>query len=223
MKSNAILLRKTGRSIRDIELRLGIPRSTLSGWFKYLKIARKYRVALFRRWKAALAKARIEAAKWRNAQKQKRLDEAKKAALKIVNSLNFRNKNLLDLALAMLYLGEGAQNDKETSMGNSDPNILRFFINVLNLNYGLDKDNIKCELHLRADQNADAMKKWWAAKLRLSLKNFTYVYFDKRTKGTKTFDHYKGVCLVRCGNVAIQRKLVNIGKEFCNRVTNKRA
>ena len=39
LKPDAIKLRKKGLSIREIELRLGIPRSTLSGWLKDIKLS----------------------------------------------------------------------------------------------------------------------------------------------------------------------------------------
>ena len=38
LKSKAIYLRKQGKSIRDIEESLVIPRSTLSGWFQNIKL-----------------------------------------------------------------------------------------------------------------------------------------------------------------------------------------
>ena len=39
-----------------------------------------------------------------------------------------------------------------------DPLILKFFIKALNKNYGITPNKIKCELHLRADQNPQKLK-----------------------------------------------------------------
>jgi len=65
------------------------------------------------------------------------------------------------------------------------------------------------------------MKRFWAKELKLPIVNFKRVQIDKRTKGSKTYPHYKGVCNIRCGNIAIQRKLINIGNIFCQKTINK--
>lgn len=57
--------------------------------------------------------------------------------------------------------------------------------------------------------------------LPLKKENFYKPYLDQRTKNTITYNSYKGVCLVRCGTVAIQRKLVYIAKQFCASVSVK--
>ncbi len=72
----------------------------------------------------------------------------------------------------------------------------------------------RCELYLRYDQDPDELKKYWAKELALPLPNFTQVNRDKRTVGRKTYDHYKGVCSLRCGNVAIQRRLVFLAEQY---------
>lgn len=51
---------------------------------------------------------------------------------------------------------------------------------------------------------------------------FSGVYFDKRTKGRATYDYYKGVCLVYCGPISIQRKLISLYNLFCTRVAENR-
>lgn len=218
----AIELRKAGKSLREIEKRLKIPRSTLSGWLRNIELTESQRMILLKRWRAGLTKAREKAAQWHRSEKEKRLLQAKIEASKVLNNLNLRNKNILDLALAMLYLGEGYKKNDETGIGNSDPLLLKFFLSILRINYNIDIEKIRCELYLRADQDFKKMKRFWSRQLELPLKNFKYVSIDKRTKGKKTFSDYKGVCAVRCANVAIQRKLLTISKEFCTRVINLR-
>ena len=57
----------------------------------------------------------------------------------------------------MLYLGEGAKNDG-TSIASSDPMILCFTLIALELVYNLKRENIRCELHFRMDQDEDEIK-----------------------------------------------------------------
>ncbi len=217
LKSEAILLRRRGKSIRDIESSLGIPRSTLSGWFKNVELTKQQKRILKKKFNNALIKARAKAIKWHNRQKDKRLRVAETDADITISKIK-NNREIIELAMALLYLGEGSKKTSTTSMGNSDPLILKFFLKVMVNIYCLNVEKIRFDLHLRADQNPQLMKKYWAKELGAPLHRFNYVAVDKRTLGRKTYPNYKGVCLIDCGNVAIQRKLVYIGKKFCKKV-----
>jgi hypothetical protein len=122
------------------------------------------------------------------------------------------------LAFAMLYFGEGAKSSL-TSLGSSDPNILKFVLYVLKHNYHLKNEQIRCDLHLRMDQDAEEIKAYWADALSLPLSCFRNPVYDKRTEGRPTYPTYKGVCVVACGNIAIQRKLVYLYGLFCEKIT----
>ena len=217
LKDKAISLRKKGKSIRDIEERLKIPRSTLSGWLKNIVLSKSQKKVLDKKWREALVLARRGSMLWHNQQKLERLKKAELEADNVLNSIKI-DKNSLDIALAMLYLGEGTKKGDITSVGNSDPLILKFFVEGIIKNYNFDRNKIKCELHLRADQNQNKIKKYWSTELNIPLCNFLATSFDKRTVGRKTYKDYKGVCIVRFGTVAIQRKLVYLSRKFCEKI-----
>ncbi|MFH0937551.1 MAG: hypothetical protein V1808_04655 [Candidatus Daviesbacteria bacterium] len=115
----------------------------------------------------------------------------------------------------MLYLGEGSKTKNGTVIGSSDPLILKFFISLLLKNHKIDLNTIKCALHLRADQNPEVITKYWSKVLGIPLKNFTSSSIDLRTKGHLTYPTYNGVCVVSCGNIALQRKLIFLSRKFC--------
>lgn len=216
LKQEAISLRKIGNSIRDVEISLGIPRSTLSGWFKSVELTHRQKINLKNRHKENLIKAREKAIIWHNNQKINRIMDAERKADTLL--LNIKsNKNIIELGLAMLYLGEGAKKSPTTSIGNSDPLILKFFLKILTNIYEIKINKIAFYLHLRSDQNPRYMKKYWSGELNVPIERFGKVSIDKRTLKTKTYSHYKGVCVINCGNVAIQRKLVYIGRKFCKK------
>jgi len=221
LKETALTLRKRGLSIGRIERRLRIPRSTLSGWFKDIELTAEQKKKLLTNWKKGLIKARKKAVLWQKAQKEKRLQEAENAAIKVLENIDTTNQNVLEVALALLYLGEGTKKSKETALGNSNLLILRFFLTIIRKVYKIDTKKIRCELYLRADQNPGKIKKFWSNALKLPLDNFRQVSVDKRTRGTKTYPYYKGVCNIRCSNVAIQRKLIYLGNLFCQKVIEK--
>lgn len=195
-KDKAIRLRKKGQSVRDIEQSLSIPRSTLSGWFKNVNIAERHKKKLYQRWQQALKVARKRAVLVHNQQKERRIDLAKNEAKLSLDKINTTDKEILNLALAMLYMGEGFKGIPRLAIGNSDPLLLNFFLTVIKKNYGIADEKIRCDLHLRDDQNPKEMKKYWAKELSLPLACFKGAQIDKRTIGSPTYQHYKGVCML---------------------------
>ncbi len=216
-KEQAISLRKRGLSIRTVEQRLNIPRSTLSGWFKNIKLTQKQEIKLQKDWEEALIKARLAAVTWHNSQKKQRLEQAKLEALDVLQKIDINSQHTIELALAMLYLGEGSKSSR-TGLGNSDPLILKFFLATLVKIFNVDSKKLRYDLHLRADQDPLLIKKYWANELKVPIERFTQVSIDKRTIGKPTYPNYKGVCVIDCGKVAIQRKLVYLSREFCKRI-----
>ncbi len=220
-KPEALKLRKSGLSIGVIETRLGIPRSTLSGWFKDVVLTKQQKEVLFKRWQNGLVSARKKAIAWHNAGKKQRLEAAQESAEEVIAAIDIKDRNILDLFLAVLYLGEGGKSNDSTNMGNSDPLIMKTFLTILIKNYNIDLKRVRCSLNLRADQDVEGLKKFWLKELGLPMENMKYVYIDKRTIGSKTYPDYKGVCTIECGNVAIKRKLLNISRGLCERIVKR--
>jgi hypothetical protein len=214
-------MRISGDSIRDIEFKLGIPKSTLSGWFKNIKISKRHKSKLDAKWRNALIKARTKAAAWHNREKDARILMAQNNANLTLKKIDIENKEIMELALSILYLGEGFKRKSVTGIGNSDPMILLFFVNAISKIYNIEVNKMRCNLHLRADQDSEKLKLYWSNVLGIPVSNFGKASIDKRTHGTKTYDSYKGVCVVRCGNIAIQRKLIYLSKIYCESINTK--
>lgn len=220
LRAEAIRLRTTGISIGAIERILSIPRSTLSGWFRTIELTSSQKEELERRWKEGLGKARKEAVLWHNAQKKNRIETANEAGRKMLENLNMKDEHTVELALAFLYLGEGAKKSSATALGSSDPLIARFFVQSIKRLYGVPPEKFRCFLHLRADQDPELLKQYWATELQLSVTNFGKTSVDARTAGRPTYPHYKGVCSISCGQVEIQRRLMYIAKSFCEAIVS---
>lgn len=216
LKETVVALRKEGVSMTVIERKYGIPRSTLSGWFKNVPLTEAQRLGLMKNKQDGWAKARINAVEAHRAQKALRMLSAKQEAIKTLNQIELTDE-VLDLAFAMLYFGEGAKSGS-TSLASSDPTILKFVLTVLNRNYGITNEMIRCNLHLRMDQDSAELKDYWSKELNIPLERFRYAAFDKRSAGKPTYTHYKGVCVLYCGNIAIQRKLIYLYTLFCDKV-----
>jgi hypothetical protein len=212
LKSEAIKMRENGISIREVEKRLKIPRSTLSGWFKNIKLTEDQKIKLDKNWRNALNQARGKAILWHNKQKEMRIIEAQNEALETLSKIDINDKYILELALAMLYLGEGAKT-QTTSMANSNPLIVKFFIKSLEKVFRVDKNSLKFELHLRSNQNEIEAIKYWSKELGVNKNAISFIK-DKRVAKTATYTNYKGVCVAICGRIAIQRRIVHLAEEF---------
>jgi hypothetical protein len=214
LKDKAIKLRSKGKSIGSIELKLGIPRSTLSGWFKNIQLTDVQKEKLKAKMLSALVKSRRKAILWHNSQKELHLQEAERQADLVLKGINTKNKNVVELALSLLYLGEGSKNGT-TSLGNSNPLILNFFIASIKSVYGIDKNSARCELHLRSDQDEVQVINFWSKELQIPKEKFIYTK-DKRTIKSATYPNYMGVCVVRFNKIAIMRRLMFLSQKFCN-------
>lgn len=219
LKEEALILRRNGVSMTVIERKLGIPRSTLSGWFRDITLTQEQKEQLLSSKADGWAKARKQAVKWHTAQKELRLEKARRSATETLDKIPLTDE-VIELAFAMLYFGEGAKGNV-TSIANSDPQILRFTLSVLLNIFRVPVNKIHCDLHLRADQDADELKAYWSHELNLPIERFRYVAFDKRSIGKPTYDHYKGVCVITCGDIAIQRKIMYLYKLFCGKIADK--
>lgn len=218
LKPEALKLRKAGKSLLYVHKKLGIPKSTLSYWFKDIELTAKQKYKLHEDWKKALVTARKEASKWHQAQKQQRLVLAKNEAAEVLNRLQIIDNDTLELALALLYLGEGSKKKVKTALGSSDAKTLLFYLAAIERLYGIKREELRCQLHLRADQNAKKLKKYWSEKLSIPQSCFRYIHHDSRTAGQKTYDDYHGVCSIAGAPVAIQRKLVYLANGFLDTI-----
>ncbi len=218
LKDKVIGLRKEGTSIGVINKKYGIPKSTLSIWFRKIKLNKYQRDRIYKAATIKMDNARKKAVLWHNKQKADRIEKAKIDAYLTLSRLDEKNESILELALSFLYLGEGAKSNV-TSMGNSNPKILKFLINAVDKLYGIKTKDIKCDIHIRSDQNGEQLNKYWSKTLNIPLKNFGKVSVDKRTVKFKTYPTYKGVCVLRVGTLHLQRKLLFLSDGFCDKIS----
>ena len=115
----------------------------------------------------------------------------------------------------MIYLCEGGKYPltRQLTFGNSDPEMIRFFLELLRRWFGVDESKFRCRVIHRCDQNGEDLKKFWSELTRIPLKQFYRSYADKRTldKPTKK-EAYKGVCAVMYFDTGLQFELQAIGE-----------
>lgn len=217
LKPQAIQLRQDGNSFAEINTKLGIPNSTLSAWLKDIVLTPTQQKELKARRDKALSEARTKAAEWHRNAKNQRVRALKEKVDTDYASVDMKSNTVMELALAMLYLGEGTKGAGGLGIGNSDPKIIAFYVHAIFTLYGVKPSSLGADLHLRADQDEGALKQFWSEITGIPISKFTYVYKDQRTVGRTTYPNYKGVCSVYGGGVEIQRRLMYLAEVFCGK------
>jgi hypothetical protein len=170
-KSNALSLRKHGKSYRQIKAELGVPMSTLSDWFSKQDWSKEISDDLSLK-VIEESKVRIEDLnKIRGENLQKLYGDARAEAVKDFEVLK---NNPLFISGISIYWGEG---DKASRNGfricNTDPKMIRLFVRFLIDLCGLDIKRLKIWLLLYPDLDDLTCKKFWKKETGLSDSNFT--------------------------------------------------
>jgi len=164
-KSQAILLRKKGYSYSQIKEKLGISKSTLSGWLQSHPLS-ELRIRELR----DNNPQRIE--RYINTMRKKRelgLSVAYDQAKKDIGDLTERE---LFIAGFFLYWAEGGKTNKNSiTLTNTDPHMLEVYLKWTKL-LGVDKSKIKVKLHIYKDMSINKEVLFWSERLGIKRENF---------------------------------------------------
>lgn len=213
-KKKAHQFREVGYSLSEISNLIKIPKSTVQGWVKNIKLTKTQRARLKKKeiecgknglLKAVLTnKNKIE--KWKK--------DVFQRTKKYKNLLN-KKGGFAKLICGALYLCEGAKYPatRHLAFGNSDPRMIALFLDLLRKNFDIDEKKIRCRIMHRHDQNGQLLNKYWSKLTKIPLSQFYKNYKDIRTKGktTKKPD-YKGICAVQYFSTDLQYELQLIGE-----------
>jgi len=218
-KKEAIALRKQGFTYSEIKNALGvlISKSTLSTWFKGLKLSansqKRLSNAINERTKIAHRAALLS-------NKVKREKYLKGVENRVIHLKKFSDDiDIAKIILAVLYLGEGAKGARRSFMfGNSDPKVIRLFLKLLRECYVIDETKFRCTLQCRADQNIPFLEKFWRDVTNIPPAQFYKARIDARTIGKKSKKpEYKGVCRIDYFSADIYCEIEKIIEIICNK------
>lgn len=217
IKKQAVYLRKNGKTYGEIQGILGvkISKSTLSYWLTGLILSESQKQKLRLNMIKKSEKGRHAALL---ANKLKRINYLKSIAERIKHLAKFfKNKDVAKIALALLYLGEGSKARRGSlSIGNSNPDIIRLFLNLLRFVYNIDERKLRCTVQCRADQNTKRLEIFWSNITKIPLKQFYKSRIDPRTIGKKSVKiDYKGVCRIEYFSADLFIELMKAGELLC--------
>ncbi len=196
-KSLALKLRLSGKSYGEITKSLGIPKSTLSGWFSGLILSRGVQEEISRKGRKKSTEALVNHNKRQTYLAIKRASTIRAETAKKIN--NFSQKDLLILGI-MLYWAEGykrpmVRNGREVtyhvvSLTNSDPFLIKIFLKFLREYCCVPNEKIKANLRIFQHHNDKNLIKYWSEQTGIVDSNFgkTYTGVSKSSQGVRPFN-----------------------------------
>ncbi len=137
-----------------------------------------------------------------------------------ISSINNPMKiELLALGIA-LYLGEGSKKQQHgVRLANSDPKIIRLFLNFLIIICGIEKSKIKAWINIFNDKKYHESLKYWSKQTGIPITSFYSPIIRHRKIGTYKNKSKYGTITIVFDN----KKLLDQINKWCNIFLNKYA
>ncbi len=213
-KAEAIQLRRKGYSLDELSGRLQMPKTTVQGWVKSIPLPLLAQRRIRSRIRAAGRIGRPLAII-----ANRRKIEAWKQGIREKSQLTVNSANLTPsigkLLCAVLYICEGAKypSTRALRFGNSDPRMIRAFIQLLRHYFAIDERKLRGEVGHRYDQSQESLIHFWSKVTEIPENQFYRRKADPRTKDKKTKRRdYKGVCVVQYFDTTLQFTLQSMGE-----------
>ncbi len=208
-KQKAIILREQGYSLSEISALLGVAKSSASLWVRKVPLS----VMAKKRLLSVIKKAQYVSG------------EKKKSATKVFNDSILQDTqrwiggvkvstDAEKLICAMIYWCEGAKDYRNgVAFTNSDPNLTRLFLDLLEKEFKINRNKIVVRLHLHEYHNPSVQTSFWMKALNVSRSQFRKHYLKPHT-GKRTRDNYPGCISLRYYDSILARKLMAIAKVY---------
>lgn len=173
---------------------VSVSKSTLSNWLSDHPLS-KERIRELQ----ADSSQRIE--KFRNTMREKKRKRREEVRQRVEKDLGKITKRELFLAGLFLYWGEGLKAESyTTSLANTDPAMVAFFVKWLEKCFGINRCDLKVKLHLYSDMKEPEEITFWSQLLSIPKKNFqkSYIKSSFRKDLSYKFVSKHGTCNVNC-------------------------
>jgi transposase len=198
LRLKSIELRKNGESVREIAKKLNISRSTVSLWVRNVALTVEQVEFLQKRRLLSTEKGRTIGSLM---QKQARLALIEKERTSGFKEFGILTTRELKIAGLCLYWAEGSKLQRRIELCNSDPQMIKFFVNWLLKVCKIPKEELKCYVGINEAHRdrEEKIKSYWSEVSGIPLTNFTKTSFKKYTlhKVYENFDVHFGTLAVR--------------------------
>lgn len=206
LKLKAQSLRKKGLSIKEIQKRLGVSRSSVSLWARNIKLTEKQLKKLYLNKKSGGLKGSIIAAMNKIKKREELTEQLIKEGEKEVGKLSKRDKFIAGIAM---YFAEGAKADGSVSFSNSDPRAIKFIVEWLRKICRIDDAKLRVSLYLHDNLNEKEAKIFWSKLTKIPLNQFRKNYIVKNNPHRlRKVKHIYGVSRITISNIDLHRKIM---------------
>lgn len=196
-------MRKKGMSYSQIKEKLGVSKSTLSGWLYNMPLSDK-------RIRELRDNSPIRIEKYRNTMRERRQKKLSEAYVEMSKKIGKLSKRELFLAGLFLYWAEGSKTTSASvGLTNTNPSMLKFYIHWLAL-FGITRKDLKVSLHLYSDMNIRKQEKYWSQQLDIPTSQFRKSYIKKTLSTSITYHNGfgQGTCTVMASGARFFEKVL---------------
>lgn len=196
VRDRALKLRLTGKSYNEINKVLGVPKSTLSGWFKDVVLSDVAKTRLMSRTRLGSATL-VKRNKMQTQEAGERARKIQSSAKKEIPVLTRRDLLIISV---VLYWAEGYKRlkikdgkermDHKISLVNSDAEMVSTFVRFLQNILGISPEKIRLTMRLYAHINENEARVYWMRATGLPRERFfkTTYLVSGASKGVRPFN-----------------------------------
>lgn len=201
-KELAFILRKQGKSYKEIHRELGMSVSTLSNWFQNVDFSEEIK-------RSVIAKAQLKSTAHMQVLNRARGDLLRahyvQGEIEAIQELKVNINNPLFISGVTAYWGEGDKLTRnQVRLANTDPKMIKLFINFLVTFCHIPKSKISLALHIYQDLNDIECRSYWSKMTGLYHFHKTMVLPSRH----KTRRLPYGTCTVITTNTYLKKKLL---------------
>ena len=217
-KNAALKLRLNGKRYSEIRSALGIPKSTLSGWFSDVILSETAQKRITERSQKKSLDGLIKHNKNQTKLAWERARQIQNSASREIDSLS---KTDLLIVAAALYWAEGykkllVRKGKEVthhpvSLTNSDPALIKMFLRFLREYCNVPEEKIRADLRIFPNQNGKHLQKFWERETRILPCNFGKIYtgVSKSSQGKRPYNRLPvGVIQIRVSDTKLFHEII---------------
>lgn len=206
LKLQAQEMRKKGLSVRYIQKKLKVSKSSVSLWIRRIKLTQKQLEKLYLNKKTGGLKGSIIAAMNKIRKREEITKKIMEEAVREVDKLSEREKHLIGIAL---YFAEGNKADKNVSFSNSDSRAIKFIVDWLRNYCRVPEEKFRCSIYLHDNLNENSAKNYWSNLIKIPISQFTKSYIVKNNlKRFRKSKHENGVFRITVSDVNLHRKIM---------------
>jgi predicted DNA-binding protein YlxM (UPF0122 family) len=206
LKLKARRLRKEGFSIREIEKKLKVSRSSVSLWVRNVNLTAEQKQKMFFNKKKGQKRGGCIAAINKKKDKERLIRDLNKKGFKEIGLLSKRDKFIAGIAM---YFGEGDKTDGDVGFSNSDPQSIKFMMDWFREKCKVPLDKFRGSLYIHDDLDDAEAKEFWSKLSKIPSSNFTKVYKVKNNPNRlKKRKHPYGVFRIRVSDVTLHRRIM---------------